>query len=141
MNNSESYQLYPQIITGCFTIIGAITIGILNYFTNKSVKSKEWEFSCRKEEISSRTKIYSDFLCEINTLILVSMKEKTGDTQKLSSMFNYYSQIELVSETKVIEKAKILCGYVLDCNTNFTNQQKHDKKEIQCAGSIFPATE
>jgi hypothetical protein len=22
MNNSESYQLYPQIITGCFTIIG-----------------------------------------------------------------------------------------------------------------------
>jgi hypothetical protein len=56
-------------------------------------------------------------------------------TTKSSPDFSHYLiyfdlfSATYLSETKVIEKAKILCGYVLDCNTNSTNQQKHDKKE------------
>jgi hypothetical protein len=116
-------QIIAAIIGVSSVILGTFIGGFIAYLSNKNIKLKEWQLSLIKEEINGCKKLYSDFLGEVNRIVLFALEEKASSVRKLDLLINYYSQIELVATDKVIERAKALVNYALDCNSQSTNKR------------------
>ena len=106
-----------DIITPIATLIGVVVGGGIGFFTNYTIKKQELAHSDKKDEISLKRKLYSDFLGEANKLIIESIIEKKSDSIIFSNLANLLAQIELMSDNNVYNAAKKLFSHVLSPQT------------------------
>ena len=73
---------------------------------NKNLKRKEWDYLITRDEINERKELYSNFLAEAYRLSMIAFQIKLSDLKEFDLLTKYYSQIELLSEEKLINAAK-----------------------------------
>ena len=103
----------PEVIAIVGTLSGAVVVGIINYFSNRSVKNHEWRLARARDQISVRQKLYSEFLVETQRLVVQSREEKISSLSDLNPVNGKFAEICLVASEVVIEEAKKLADYAI----------------------------
>jgi transcriptional antiterminator Rof (Rho-off) len=135
--SSQSPQILIALI-GIFAALAGTTIGsVTTYFANKNLKKKEWELTLIKETLIERKKLYSDFLAEAYRHTLLTVEKNGVNLNELNILHRYLSNIELVSNEKIITEAKTIVSNVFDDymeaenNENFAALKDRFIKEVK----------
>lgn len=93
-------------------LLGTIIGGFITYFSNKTLKTLEWENPIKRQDLNERKVIYSNFLAEVNNLALEAHEEKTRKASYFNSLANCMTQLELSSNDSVIEATENIADHV-----------------------------
>ncbi len=129
-----------EYITPFFTVLGVIVGGGVSYFTAMRIKHLEFKQSNIKFELESRKKLYVDFLAESNRLALGTIVKKNSDPTFLAKLSSLLTEIELVSNSDVHEKAKEIVGHILDINSQIP-KDRNDLPSLRAQFVVLVKTE
>ena len=76
--------MQPEVFAIVGTLSGAIVVGVINYFSNRSVKNHEWRLALARDQISMRQKLYSELLAEAQRLVIQAREEKASSLSDLN---------------------------------------------------------
>ena len=116
--------MQTELIAVLGTLGGALLVGVINYFSNRSVKNHEWRLAIARDQVSSRQKLYAEFLVEAQRLVVLGREEKISSLTGLNAMNSKFAEVCLVASQPVIEEAKKLADYAL------TSQSTPPAKEV-----------
>lgn len=105
-----------------FVAVGGALAGValghlLSYFTTRSATDREWQLSLARDEITSRQRLYAEFLAEAQEVVMRSMSEKSSDLRLLTAVNARFAEITLLSPDAVIERAKLVIDHALMCHS------------------------
>lgn len=105
--------MQPEVFAIVGTLSGAIVVGVINYFSNRSVKNHEWRLALARDQISMRQKLYSELLAEAQRLVIQAREEKASSLADLNLVNVKFAEICLVASEEVIEEARKLKDYAI----------------------------
>lgn len=126
-----SSETITALITTLAALGGTVIGGFISYLTGVKLKTKEWKLSVLTDELKNLTTLYSEFLVEAHNLVLISVQEKYGDLSKFNTLNRFYAQIELLSESKVVEEAKSIVDHVITCHSASNKKEKKSFYELK----------
>ena len=97
-----------EIIAVLGTLSGALLVGLINYFSNRSVKNHEWRLALARDQVAIRQKLYAEFLVEAQRLVVQAREDKISSLNDLNALNGKYAEVCLVAPLSVIEEAKKL---------------------------------
>lgn len=113
-----------EVIAVLGTLGGALLVGLINYFSNRSVKNQEWRLAIERDQISTRQKLYAEFLVQTQRLVIQAREEKINSLTDIDGINGKFAEVCLVAPEAVVEKAKKLADYAL------TSHSEQPAKEI-----------
>jgi ribosomal protein L1 len=102
-----------EVVAVLGTLSGALLVGLINYFSNRSVKNHEWRLALAREEVAGRQKLYAEFLVEAQRLVVQAREDKISSATDLNALNGKYAEVCLVAPQSVIEEAKKLAEYAI----------------------------
>ncbi len=106
-----------ELIAVVGALAGVIIGGLINFLASRSAKNLEWRQALAREKMSTRQKLYAEFLVECQRLVVAAMEEKLSGPRELNVMNGKFAEISLVADEKVIECAKKLADYALSSHS------------------------
>jgi len=108
----------PADLVAVAGALGGVILGhLLSYLAVRSAKDREWRLSLARDEITSRQKLYAEFLAEAQEVVTRSMNQKSSDPSILNAVNSRFAEITLFSPDAVIERAKLIADYALTCHS------------------------
>ena len=114
----------PEFIAILGTLSGGLLVGLINYFSNKSIKNHEWRLTLARDQVTTRQKIFAEFLVEAQRLVMQAREDKISSLTDLNTLNGKIAEICLVASTPVIEEAKKLADYAI------TSRSAQPAKEV-----------
>lgn len=102
-----------EVIAVLGTLSGALLVGLINYFSNRSAKSHEWRLALARDQVASRQKLYAEFLVEAQRLVVQAREDKISRLADLNALNGKYAEVCLVAPQSVTEVAKKLADYAI----------------------------
>lgn len=102
-----------EVIAILGTLSGALLVGLINYFSNRSVKNQEWRLALARDQVASRQKLYAEFLVEAQRLVVLAREDKISSLTDLNALNGKYAEVCLVAPRIVVEEAKKLADYAV----------------------------
>jgi hypothetical protein len=104
-------EINVAIVGFCSVLVGTLVGGLLTFYSNRHIAKKEWERSLVIEEISELKKLYSDYMREVNQLVVASTQEKYQETKKFENLAYLLARVELAGSTEIHAVAKKIGDY------------------------------
>ncbi len=95
-----------------FDFLGTAAVAILAGLLGWWVKRSEWKRDIFRQKVATRERLYADFLAETDRLILMGMDEKYSQAISFHQMSRFFSEIEFLSSSAVVEAARDICAHV-----------------------------
>ncbi len=105
--------MQSEVIAVLGTLSGALLVGLINYFSNRSVKNHEWRLALARDQVAGRQKLYAEFLVEAQRLVVQAREDKISSLTDLNALNAKFSEVCLVAPQSVIEVAKKLADYAI----------------------------
>jgi hypothetical protein len=105
--------MQSEIIAVLGTLSGALLGGLINYFSNRGVKSHEWRLALARDQIAIRKKLYAEFLVEVQQHVAKARDNKISSLSDLNPIHGKYAEICLVASPSVTDAAKKLADYAI----------------------------
>lgn len=102
-----------ELIAVLGTLSGALLVGLINYFSNRSAKNHEWRLMLARDQVANRQKLYAEFLVEAQRLVVQAREDKITSLSHLNALNEKYAEVCLVAPESVIEAAKKLSDYAI----------------------------
>jgi len=102
-----------ELIAVLGTLSGALLVGLINYFSNRSGKNHEWRLALARDQAATRQKLYAEFLVEAQRLVVQAREEKIASLNDLNALNGKYAEVCLVASQTVIDEAKKLADYAI----------------------------
>lgn len=115
-----------EIITLIAALGGTVVGGFINYFSSRSMKTREWQLSLTKERIAAKQSLYSEFLVSSQRLMVKSIQEPTNTLCDLDVMSNEFARIEIIGSDTVVQTARQICDCILVAHRPEKDDKKHD---------------
>ena len=105
--------MQSELIAVVGTLSGALLVGVINYFSNRSSKNYEWRLSLARDQVATRQKLYAAFLVEAQRLTIQGREEKISLLSDLNEMNGKFAEICLLASANVIDEARKLADCAL----------------------------
>ena len=105
--------MQPEVIAVLGTLAGALLVGLINHFSNRSVKNHEWRLALARDQVASRQKLYAEFLVESQRLVVQARESKVFSLNDLNALNGKYAEVCLIAPQSVINEAKKLAEYAI----------------------------
>src|SRR5713101_2907284 len=102
-----------ELIAVLGTLSGALLVGLINYFSNRSVKNHEWRLALARDQVANRQKLYSEFLVEVQRLVVQAREDKISSLIDFNAINGKLAKVCLIAPSSVIEEAKKLANYAI----------------------------
>lgn len=106
-----------ELVAVIGALAGVIIGGLINFLASRSAKNREWRQALAKEQMSTRQKLYAEFLVECQRLVVEAMEEKVSTPRELNVMNGKFAEISLIADEKVIECAKKVADHALSSHS------------------------
>jgi len=134
-----------KILPAVVAVVGVLLGSFVTYKANFNIKSLELKHQLNKQHIDELRKIGTEYLAEVNSAALLSLKGKSGYFDELKKSNYLLSQIELLASKEVfsyatamfevllnlysVEPNKEISGSLSDVRSKFVESLKKEIKE------------
>jgi len=137
-------SVLTSLIPAGIALIGVFAGGIVTYFANLKIKTKELNHQLFREELQEKRILYSQFLSEVNIAALKAIDSKADAFSKLQTTSSLLAQIELVGNTDVHKSAQEITEILLnmyaqmpkESNGNLATAKASFIKQVKIESSV-----
>lgn len=112
-------------------VIGIVFGSAGTYWANSSVQKKSLQITRLHETQREKRKCCSDFLSEVNRLIIQSMEEKVSNPTAMTVLSGFYSNIQLICSDDTIKRANSLFELILDAHEQRESESEKSFPELR----------
>lgn len=113
------------------TLGGALVVGLINYFSNRSVKNLEWRLTLARERTAGRQKLYAEFLVEAQHFVALNRANKITSLAEQDGLNGKLAEVCLIAPAGVIEEAKKLVQYAITSSAQQPAKEVADFDELK----------
>ena len=118
------------------TLSVVVAGGLLNFFSNRTVKQHEWRLTLARDQIIRREALYTDYLAEIQRLTVKSIYKLLEIPTDLQNLDRLLAQMTLLSPSSVTEAARAL-RLNLRRNRTLETELEGNEPDLDALNSAF----
>ena len=109
-------EIQIAILSATSALLGSIVGGLLSYLTARQLKVREWHHVRLEKEIAKREDLYSAFVVECGSLVLIAFDEKLTRAKDVAPLTGLLCRIEMCSSGEVVSAARDFAKYAFVAN-------------------------
>lgn len=130
-----SSEIIPVVSAG-IALFGVLCGSFATYLANSKIKEIELRQQLVNEQNRDKRETYSKFLSEVNSTALLSLKDKSDSHEKLQKAAALLSQVELIADPNVYNKAVDLFEVLIHM---FTAEPSDTERTFSDSRTLFVA--
>jgi hypothetical protein len=123
-------EIQIAIVSAASALLGSIVGGLLSYLTARQLKIREWHQVQLEKEITKREDLYSAFVVECGSLVLVAFDQKLTQAKGVAPLTGLLSRIEMCSSGEVVSAARDFAKYAFAANESGRGPLTHEESLV-----------